>query len=135
MSAIRYNAWLHSFRIYFLLPFDSQTSIVSPELLRVIRRLSMKEQWTDISLQFLTLRILLLALSENPRGQSHFKSIGGLEVLLDGLGLTPNNFPCLKNISSADAKRYSYQYLYLSIRCLFHLLFNYALALPTSIRQ
>ncbi|KAK9271394.1 hypothetical protein L1049_026984 [Liquidambar formosana] len=57
------------------------------ELLRVIRRLSMKEQWTDISLQYLTLRTLCSALSENPRGQNHFRSIGGLEVLLDGLGL------------------------------------------------
>ncbi|CAL1395487.1 unnamed protein product [Linum trigynum] len=37
------------------------------ELLRVIRRLSLKEQWTDISLQYLTLKILHIALVENPR--------------------------------------------------------------------
>ncbi|EXB79620.1 BEACH domain-containing protein lvsC [Morus notabilis] len=67
------------------------------ELLRVIRRLSMKEQRTDIALHHLTLRILHLALFENPRGQSHFKSIGGLEVLLDGLGIPPNNNQILKN--------------------------------------
>ncbi|KAK2659945.1 hypothetical protein Ddye_006478 [Dipteronia dyeriana] len=72
------------------------------ELLRVIRRLSMKEQWTDISLQYLTLRTLCLALSENPRGQSHFKSIGGLEVLLDGLGLPSINVLLLKNGTHID---------------------------------
>ncbi|GAV66852.1 WD40 domain-containing protein/Beach domain-containing protein/Laminin_G_3 domain-containing protein [Cephalotus follicularis] len=75
------------------------------ELLRVIRRLSMKEQWTDISLQYLTLRTLFLALSENPRGQNHFKSIGGLEVLLDGLGLPIMNVPQLNSASQADIKR------------------------------
>lgn len=68
------------------------------ELLRVIRRLSMKEQWTDTPLQYLTLRTLYSALSENPRGQNHFRSIGGLEVLLDGLGLPPNN-PLISKIS------------------------------------
>ncbi|KAI4307513.1 hypothetical protein L6164_030691 [Bauhinia variegata] len=60
------------------------------ELLRVIRRLSMKEHWMDESLQYLTLKILCLALSGNPRGQNHFKSIGGLEVLLDSLGFPSN---------------------------------------------
>lgn len=65
----------------------------------------MKEQWTDISLQRLTLRTLHLALSDNPRGQNHFKSIGGLEVLLDGLGLPSTNV-LLKNASHIDVKRY-----------------------------
>ncbi|KAH7524781.1 hypothetical protein FEM48_Zijuj06G0155600 [Ziziphus jujuba var. spinosa] len=74
------------------------------ELLRVIRRLSMKEQWTDVSLHYLTLRVLLLALSENPRGQNHFKSIGGLEVLLDGLGVSSNNGQLLKNSACAVDK-------------------------------
>lgn len=67
------------------------------ELLRVIRRLSMKEQRTDLVLHHLTLRILRSALFENTRGQSHFKSIGGLEVLLDGLGVPPNNNQILQN--------------------------------------
>lgn len=61
------------------------------ELLRVIRRLSLKEQWTNSSLQYLTLRTLQLALTDNPRGQNHFRSIGGLEVLLDGLGVPSFN--------------------------------------------
>ncbi|KAF6143572.1 hypothetical protein GIB67_029741, partial [Kingdonia uniflora] len=56
------------------------------DLLRVIRRLSMKEQWIDMSLQYLTLCTLKSALSENPRAQNLFRSTGGLEVLLDGLG-------------------------------------------------
>ena len=58
----------------------------------------MKEQWTDISLQYLTLRVLCSALSENSRGQNHFKSIGGLEVLLDGLGV-----PSSKAITQKDS--------------------------------
>lgn len=47
----------------------------------------MKEQRADMSLQHLTLRALRSALADNPRGQNHFRSIGGLEVLLDGLGV------------------------------------------------
>ncbi|CAN1248861.1 BEACH domain-containing protein B [Linum perenne] len=85
------------------------------ELLRVIRRLSLKEQWTDISLQYLTLKILHVALVENPRGQNHFKSIGGLEVLLDGLGLPSINVLLLKNATYAGDRRFrnlsSLQYL------------------------
>ncbi|KAH9690313.1 BEACH domain-containing protein B [Citrus sinensis] len=76
------------------------------ELLRVIRRLGMKEQWTDTSVQCLTLRTLRLVLSDNPRGQNHFKSIGGLEVLLDGLGFPYTNVLLLKNEAHIDAKRF-----------------------------
>ncbi|CAI8599127.1 unnamed protein product [Vicia faba] len=61
------------------------------ELLRLCRRFSLKELLMDDSLQYLSLKILSLALSANPRGQNHFKSIGGLEVLLDGLGF-PSNY-------------------------------------------
>ncbi|KAK2977991.1 hypothetical protein RJ640_023529 [Escallonia rubra] len=75
------------------------------ELLRVMRRLNMKEQWTDISLQHLTLRTLLSALADNPRGQNHFRSIGGLEVLLDGLGVPSSSAVKSKNISCADKNR------------------------------
>ncbi|KAL3514285.1 hypothetical protein ACH5RR_027002, partial [Cinchona calisaya] len=69
------------------------------ELLRVLRRLIMKEQWTDLSLQHLTLRTLLLSLADNPRGQNHFRSIGGLEVLLDGFGVSSNNAIRPENLS------------------------------------
>ncbi|TYH12058.1 hypothetical protein ES288_A06G035800v1 [Gossypium darwinii] len=75
------------------------------ELMRVMRRLSMKEQWTDMPLQCLTLRTLCVALSNNSRGQNHFKSIGGLEVLLDGLALPPINMLLLKSDSNADGPR------------------------------
>ncbi|XP_031393123.1 BEACH domain-containing protein B isoform X2 [Punica granatum] len=75
------------------------------ELLRVIRRLSMKEQWSDMNLQHLTLRTLRAALSGNPRGQNHFKSIGGLEVLLDGLGLPSNNTLKLDSTSDFNENR------------------------------
>lgn len=74
------------------------------DLLRVIRRLSMKESCIDLSLQYSTLRTLYLALSENQRGQNHFRSIGGLEVLLDGLGIPSNNAIILKDTSSADER-------------------------------
>ena len=66
----------------------------------------MKEQWTDMSLQCSTLRTLRFALCDNPRGQNHFKSIGGLEVLLDGLALPSINMLLLKRASHADEKRY-----------------------------
>ncbi|XP_015579782.2 BEACH domain-containing protein B isoform X1 [Ricinus communis] len=75
------------------------------ELLRVIRRFSLKEHWLDVSLQYLTMRTLHLALSDNPRGQNHFKSIGGLEVLLDGLGVPSINVLLLRNAFHVDEKR------------------------------
>nr|KJB29367.1 hypothetical protein B456_005G097000 [Gossypium raimondii]KJB29368.1 hypothetical protein B456_005G097000 [Gossypium raimondii] len=81
------------------------------ELLRVIRRLSMKEQWTDMTLQFLTLRTLSFALCDNPRGQNHFKSIGGLEVLLDGLTLPSINMLLLKSATQVDGRREQYSLL------------------------
>ncbi|CAL9114662.1 unnamed protein product [Musa textilis] len=68
------------------------------ELLRVIRRLNLKQQWTDLSLHYLTLVTLKSALCENPRAQNHFRSIGGLDVLLDGLGLPSSNFSFSKSI-------------------------------------
>ncbi|KAL6888469.1 hypothetical protein ACP4OV_009495 [Aristida adscensionis] len=67
------------------------------ELLRVIRRLNLKEQWTDLSLHFITLYALRLTIAENTRAQNHFRSIGGLEVLLDGLGLPSSKFSASKN--------------------------------------
>ncbi|XP_027772213.1 BEACH domain-containing protein B isoform X3 [Solanum pennellii] len=75
------------------------------ELLRVVKRLSMKEQDTDISLYYLTLRALQLALVDNPRGQNHFRSIGGLEVLLDGLGVASNSALRLRHFSTSDTSR------------------------------
>ncbi|XP_023157987.1 BEACH domain-containing protein B isoform X1 [Zea mays] len=66
------------------------------ELLRVIRRLNLKEQWTDLSLHFITLYSLRSTISENVRAQNHFRSIGGLEVLLDGLGLPSSKFSVSK---------------------------------------
>ncbi|XP_058069394.1 BEACH domain-containing protein B isoform X3 [Magnolia sinica] len=75
------------------------------ELLRVIRRLSLKEQRTEISLQYLTLNTLRSALSENPRAQNHFRSIGGLEVLLDGLSLSSTNTLASTNTFYTDDER------------------------------
>ncbi|KAH0760080.1 hypothetical protein KY290_023573 [Solanum tuberosum] len=75
------------------------------ELLRVMKRLNMKEQDTDISLHYLTLRALQLALVDNPRGQNHFRSIGGLEVLLDGLGVASNSALRMRDFSTSDTSR------------------------------
>lgn len=75
------------------------------ELLRVMKRLNMKEQDTYISLHYLTLRALQLALVDNPRGQNHFRSIGGLEVLLDGLGVASNSALRLRDLSTSDTAR------------------------------
>ncbi|XAR62071.1 hypothetical protein NMG60_11016666 [Bertholletia excelsa] len=72
------------------------------ELLRVMRRLTMKEQWIDTSLQHLTLTVLQFALADNPRGQNLFRSIGGLEVLLDGLGLPSSTALRTKSSSFYD---------------------------------
>ncbi|XP_061352489.1 BEACH domain-containing protein B, partial [Gastrolobium bilobum] len=75
------------------------------ELLRVIRRFSLKELLMDDSLQYLCLKILSLALSANPRAQNHFKSIGGLEVLLDGLGFPSNYATTYSKFVLADVFR------------------------------
>lgn len=76
------------------------------EILRLIRRLIMKELWPNISLQQLTLRALRSALVDNPRGQNHFRSIGGLEVLLDGLGVPSIDSLVVSN-SSVSEERWS----------------------------
>ncbi|XP_010254571.1 PREDICTED: BEACH domain-containing protein B isoform X2 [Nelumbo nucifera] len=65
----------------------------------------MKEQWTDKVLQYLTLCTLQLALSDNARAQNHFRSIGGLEVLLDGLSLQSNNVLESTNTFCTDNER------------------------------
>ncbi|KAJ3679372.1 hypothetical protein LUZ60_017383 [Juncus effusus] len=70
------------------------------ELLRVIRRLNLKEQWTDLSLHFVTLKTLKSSLTQNVRAQNHFRSIGGLEILLDGLGLPSSRFSLSNNEQS-----------------------------------
>lgn len=72
----------------------------------------MKEQHTDILLQNLVLETLQSALSDNPRGSEPFRSIGGLEVLLDGLGVVSNSALLLEDFSSSGTTRY---YIYFSL--------------------
>ncbi|KAL9252927.1 BEACH domain-containing protein [Drosera capensis] len=57
------------------------------ELMRVNRRFGVELLSSTTLLQYLILRVLHSTLSENPRGQNHFRSIGGLEVLMDVLAL------------------------------------------------
>ncbi|XP_010671613.1 BEACH domain-containing protein B isoform X2 [Beta vulgaris subsp. vulgaris] len=71
-----------------------------------MRRLSSKEQWTNLSLQYLTLRALHSALAENSRAQNHFRSIGGLEVLLDGIGLPSNSALASQTANLSARQRY-----------------------------
>jgi hypothetical protein len=88
------------------------------ELLRLCRRFSLKELLMDDSLQYLSLKILSLALSANPRGQNHFKSIGGLEVLLDGLGFPSNYATTYTKFVLTNGFRYYYMYFKPIILCL-----------------
>jgi hypothetical protein len=90
------------------------------ELLRLCRRFSLKELLMDDSLQYLSLKILSLALSANPRGQNHFKSIGGLEVLLDGLGFPSNYATTYTKFVLTNGFRYYYMYFKPIILCLIH---------------
>uniref|UniRef100_A0A0E0ADA6 Uncharacterized protein n=1 Tax=Oryza glumipatula TaxID=40148 RepID=A0A0E0ADA6_9ORYZ len=86
------------------------------ELLRVIQRLN-SEQWTDLSLHFITLCTLRSTIS-GTRAQNHVRSIGGLEILLDGLGLPSSKFSVLKNSSIPKDERVEVlllQILYLEI--------------------
>lgn len=89
------------------------------ELLRVIQRLNLKEQWRGFSLHFLTLCTLQSTIS-GTRAQNHLRSIGGLEILLDGLGLPSSIFSVLKHSSMS---RYE--------RCMFMCIY-YFLVLPSS---
>ncbi|VAI79872.1 unnamed protein product [Triticum turgidum subsp. durum] len=75
------------------------------ELLRVIQRLNLKEQWTDLSLHFTTLSTLRSTIS-GTHAQNHFRSIGGLEILLDGLGLPSNKFSVSKHSSISRDERF-----------------------------
>jgi len=74
------------------------------ELLRVIQRLNLKEQWNDLSLHFITLCTLQSTVS-GTRAQNHLRSIGGLEILLDGLGLPSTKFSVLKHSSISRNER------------------------------
>jgi len=74
------------------------------ELLRVIQRLNLKEQWNDLSLHFITLCTLQSTVS-GTRAQNHLRSIGGLEILLDGLGLPSSKFSVLKHSSISRNER------------------------------
>ncbi|KAJ7525246.1 hypothetical protein O6H91_17G043300 [Diphasiastrum complanatum] len=56
------------------------------ELLRILRRLCLKGAIGDLILEQLTLRTLEKAIKLDTRTQNHFRSIGGLDVLLEGLG-------------------------------------------------
>ncbi|GBG64136.1 hypothetical protein CBR_g40583 [Chara braunii] len=56
------------------------------ELLRILRRLRVEGLLNDSALERLTLRTLRSAIACSYRVQNHFRSIGGLDVLLDGLG-------------------------------------------------
>ncbi|KAH0452153.1 hypothetical protein IEQ34_019452 [Dendrobium chrysotoxum] len=86
------------------------------ELLRVLRRLNLKEHWTDLSLHYLTLGALKLALFDNPRAQNHFRSIGGLEVLLDGIGPPSSKFSdSSSTILCGDDRNYIFRIFQLQV--------------------
>jgi hypothetical protein len=83
----------------------------------------MKEQWTDLSLHFVTLRTLRSTLYQNVRAQNHFRSIGGLEVLLDGLGLPTSRFSfCRSPINLGDERSIIFVLFCFLLLVCFHLL-------------
>ncbi|XP_016574914.1 uncharacterized protein LOC107872812 isoform X3 [Capsicum annuum] len=50
----------------------AEKTAILQKLLRVMKRLNLKEHDTNISLHYLTLRALQLSLVDIPRGQNHF---------------------------------------------------------------
>ncbi|CAD6338666.1 unnamed protein product [Miscanthus lutarioriparius] len=74
------------------------------ELLRVVQRLNLKEQCIDLTLHFITLCTLRSTVS-GTRAQNHLRSIGGLEILLDGLGLPSSKFSVLRQSSISRNER------------------------------
>ncbi|CAN6454099.1 unnamed protein product [Victoria cruziana] len=75
------------------------------ELLRTIRRLALKDPLSERTLQSLCLITLRSALFENPRAQNHFRSIGGLDVLMDWLG-PPANSLVMKGVHQTNELRH-----------------------------
>ncbi|KAJ1260421.1 hypothetical protein BS78_10G231000 [Paspalum vaginatum] len=74
------------------------------ELLRVIQRLNLKLQWSDLSLHSITLSTLRSTVC-GTRAQNHLRTIGGLQMLLDGLGLPSTKFSVLKHSSISRNER------------------------------
>ncbi|WVZ78912.1 hypothetical protein U9M48_026555 [Paspalum notatum var. saurae] len=74
------------------------------ELLRIIQRLNLKLQWSDLSLHSITLSTLRSTVC-GTRAQNHLRSIGGLQMLLDGLGLPSTKFSVLKHSSISRNER------------------------------
>ncbi|BBM99563.1 hypothetical protein MPTK1_1g22060 [Marchantia polymorpha subsp. ruderalis] len=70
------------------------------ELLRILKKLRLRGATADISLEQLTLKTLREAIFSNPKSQNHFRSIGGLEVLMTGLGILALNTPSSPGINS-----------------------------------
>ncbi|KAL3684694.1 hypothetical protein R1sor_002716 [Riccia sorocarpa] len=70
------------------------------ELLRILKRLRLKGVPSDVGLEQLTLKTLREAIFANPKSQNHFRSIGGLEVLMTGLGTLALNTPSSPGINS-----------------------------------
>ena len=64
----------------------------------------MKEQCIDLTLHFITLCTLRSTVS-GTRAQNHLRSIGGLEILLDGLGLPSSKFSVLRQSSISRNER------------------------------
>jgi hypothetical protein len=92
-------------RYYWIIPYFFNKSLNdTAELLRVVQRLNLKEQCIDLTLHFITLCTLRSTVS-GTRAQNHLRSIGGLEILLDGLGLPSSKFSVLRQSSISRNER------------------------------
>ncbi|CAL5040017.1 unnamed protein product [Urochloa decumbens] len=95
---------LHNCRAFSYYGGVQKITSLLKELLRVIQRLNLKEHCNGLSLHFLTLCTLQSTVS-GTRAQNHLRSIGGLEILLDGVGLPSSKFSVLKHSSISRNER------------------------------
>ncbi|KMZ59450.1 hypothetical protein ZOSMA_68G00360, partial [Zostera marina] len=76
------------------------------DLLRIIKRINLGVLGSEWSLQYLILNSLKCILFQNSRAQNHFRGIGGLEVLLDSIGLQSSNYLVHKSTFLSETGRY-----------------------------
>lgn len=111
--------YLNLYHIFLIISNDTA------ELLHTVQRLNLKEQCIDLSLHFITLCILRSTVS-GTRAQNHLRSIGGLEILLDGLGLPSSKFSVPRQSSISKNERCIFAFVLYTQMLLvwYYLLFN-----------
>lgn len=107
-------------------PRSDHSTFLGPtaDLLSLLRQLRLKRTFSDNSLEQLTLRTLRSAFTANPRVQNHFRSIGGLDLLVQNLGwpelgeddlTNPQGLESLEQLGDALTLEYRMQLLTLRV--------------------